>query len=92
MAAYCNLDRTEELRWDAAHLADTRQQWIDDRAKELNAMFPKKPLQMSSLFLPHEAQVCLLGDKAEEAYNDYITVCCYARAELEWQAIAPCPF
>lgn len=92
MAAYAIQDRIEQSRWDSSHAADIRQQWIDDRAKELIAMFPKEPGRMSSLFLPHEAWFCLLGDKAEEAYNDYITACCYARAEVEWQSVAPCPF
>ena len=90
MAEYAIQDRIEQRRWDSAHAADIRQQWIDDRAKELIAMFPKEP--MFSWFLPHEAMLALLGDKAEEAYNDYITACCYARAEVEWQSVSPCPF
>ncbi|WP_276517372.1 host nuclease inhibitor GamL [Enterobacter hormaechei] len=54
--------------------------------------FPAKPLEMSSLFLPQEAQFALIGERAEEAYNEYISACAYARAEEEWQRQAPCPF
>ncbi|EEZ3636002.1 host nuclease inhibitor GamL, partial [Escherichia coli] len=32
-------------------------------------------------------------DKAEEAYNDYISAIAYARAEEEWERkFSPCPF
>ena len=92
MNAFRAYDRIEESRWVDQAITEEKEQWIDDRAKELIAMFPKEALQMSSLFLPKEAQLAMVGDKAEEAYNDYITRLCYDRAELEWERKAPCPF
>lgn len=92
MSAFLTYDRIEDRRWVEQQLTEEKQKWIDDRAKELIAMFPAKPLQMSSLFLPKEAQLALIGDKAEEAYNDYISACAYARAEEEWGRLASCPF
>lgn len=92
MSAFLTYDRIEDRRWVEQQLTEDKEKWIDDRAKELIAMFPSKPLQMSSLFLPKEAQLALVGDKAEEAYNDYISACAYARAEEEWGRLTSCPF
>ncbi|QLT23515.1 host nuclease inhibitor GamL [Enterobacter hormaechei] len=93
MNAYLTYDRIEDRRWVDQLLTDEKEKWIDDRAKELIAMFPKYALQMSSLFLPKEAQMALVGEKAEEAYNDYVTRICYDRAEEEWDRLHPtCPF
>lgn len=92
MNAFRAYDRIEESRWVEQAITEEKEQWIDNRAKELIAMFPKYALQMSSLFLPKEAQLALVGEKAEEAYNDYITRLCYDRAEEEWERQATCPF
>ena len=62
MNAYLTYDRIEERRWVEQQLTDEKEKWIDDRAKELIAMFPKYALQMSSLFLPKEAQMALVGE------------------------------
>lgn len=83
MNAYLTCDRIEERRWVNQQIQDEKDKWIDDRAQELISMFPDKPLLMSSLFLPKEAQLALTGEKAEEAYNDYISAIAYARAEEE---------
>ncbi|EFJ9549220.1 host nuclease inhibitor GamL [Escherichia coli] len=93
MNAYLTCDRIEERRWVNQQIQDEKDKWIDDRAQEFISMFPDKPLLMSSLFLPKEAQLALTGDKAEEAYNDYISAIAYARAEEEWERkFSPCPF
>ena len=92
MNAFRAYDRIEDSRWVDKAITEEKEQWIDGRAKELIAMFPKYALQMSSLFLPKEAQLALVGEKAEEAYNDYITRLCYDRAEEEWERQAHCPF
>ena len=92
MNAFRAYDRIEASRWVEQEINEEKEKWIDERAKELIAMFPKYALQMSSLFLPKEAQLALVGEKAEEAYNDYITRLCYDRAEEEWDRHAPCPF
>ena len=93
MNAYLTYDRIEERRWVKQQLQDEKEKWIDDRAQELIDMFPARPLLMSSIFLPEEAQLALIGDKAEEAYNDYISAIAYARADEEWERkFSPCPF
>lgn len=93
MNAYLTYDRIEDRRWVEQQLDDEKEKWIDDRAKELIAMFPKDPLSMRSLFLPAAATLALTGDKALEHYNDYITRLCYDRAEEEWDRLHPtCPF
>ncbi len=92
MNAYRAYDRIEDGRWALQQNADEKDKWIDDRAKELIEMFPKKPGMNRSLFLPQEACYALMGDKAQEAYNDFISACAYARAEEEWERQAPCPF
>ncbi|WP_180249493.1 host nuclease inhibitor GamL, partial [Enterobacter hormaechei] len=51
MNAFLTYDRTEDRRWVEQQLIDEKEKWIDNRAKELIAMFPKYALQMSSLFL-----------------------------------------
>ncbi|EJU0665780.1 host nuclease inhibitor GamL, partial [Escherichia coli] len=57
MNAYLTCDRIEERRWANQQIQDEKDKWIDDRAQELISMFPDKPLLMSSLFLPKEAQL-----------------------------------
>jgi hypothetical protein len=92
MNAYRISDDLEERRWVEQKMVEEKEKWIDDRAKELIAMFPRSPLQMSSLFLSRDAQFALTSEKAQEAYNDYISACAYARAEDEWERKLPCPF
>lgn len=92
MNAFLTYDRIEDRRWVEQQLTDEKEKWIDDRAQELIALFPDNPLLNCSIFLPKEARYALLSDKAQEAYNDFISACAYARAEEEWQAQAPCPF
>ena len=92
MNAYRAYDSIEDRRWASQQLVDEKDKWIDDRAKELIEMFPKTPSMNRSLFLPEEACYALMGDKAQEAYHDFISTCAYARAEEEWERRAPCPF
>lgn len=92
MNAYYVHDRIEAQKEFAHQAAIQREQWIDRRAQEIIDMFPKEPILNRSLFLPQEACYALMGDKAQEAYNDFISACAYARAEKEWQQQEPCPF
>jgi hypothetical protein len=92
MAAYHVLDRIEAQREHTHQRHIQRDQWIDKRAQELIDLFPKEAARMACFTLPHEALFTLMGDKAEEAYNDFISACAYARAEKEWQQQEPCPF
>ncbi|MNE15241.1 hypothetical protein D3C80_1081470 [compost metagenome] len=92
MNAYRAYDRIDDGRWVQQQIADEKDKWIDDRAKELIEMFPKEPGMNRSLFLPDEACYALQSEEAQEAYNIFISTCAYARAEKEWERVAPCPF
>ncbi len=92
MAAYHVLDRIEAQREHTHQRHIQRDKWIDNRAQELIDLFPKEAARIAYFTLPHEALFTLMGDKAEEAYNDFISACAYARAEKEWQQQEPCPF
>lgn len=92
MNAYRAYDRIEEQCWATQQIVDEKDKWIDDRAKELIELFPKEPLLNCFPFLPKDACLSLLGDKAQEAYNDFISACAYARAEEEWERQSTCPF
>jgi hypothetical protein len=41
MNAYLTYDRIEDRRWVEQQLTDEKEKWIDDRAKEMIAMFPE---------------------------------------------------
>lgn len=94
MNAYYAQDRIEAQREFVHQSGIERDKWIDDRAKEVIAAFPKDP---SSLVLfsipvwsiPHEG---LRHDSATEAYNDFVSAVAYAQAEYEWSHRTGCPF
>lgn len=94
MAAYRAYDHIEDRRWVEQQLTDEKEDWIDKRAKEVIALFPKEP---SSLVLftiptgskPHEG---LRHDSATEAYNDFVSAVAYAQAEHDWEHRTGCPF
>lgn len=92
MAAYRAYDHIEDRRWVEQQLTEDKEKWIDNRAQEIINMFPNSPRLNHSLFLSDEACFALMGDKAQEAYNDFICTCAYARAEEEWRQQATCPF
>ncbi len=92
MNAYLTYDRIEDRRWVEQQLTDEKEKWIDDRAKELIAMFPAKPLEMSSLFLPQERTLpgtrrwffcwhCGCNSLTNPAHNRY----CHAIPEMGWR-------
>lgn len=94
MNAHRAYDRIEDGRWVQQQLADEKDKWIDDRAREIVAAMPK---DVSRLFLfsvpvdstPYEGLRC---DKAGEVYNDLISAIAYAQAEYEWDHRTGCPF
>lgn len=94
MNAFLTYDRIEDRRWVEQQLTNEKEKWIDDRAKAIIATMPKEP---SSLFLfstpfgltPHDG---LRSDKADEAYNDFISAVAYAQAEHDWDHRTGCPF
>lgn len=94
MNTYRAYDRIEDGRWVQQQMADEKDKWIDDRAKEVVATMPK---DLSGLFLfsiPANSRpnMGLSSDKAGEAYTDLIKAIAYAQAEYEWDHRTGCPF
>ncbi|WP_436875847.1 host nuclease inhibitor GamL [Siccibacter turicensis] len=92
MSAYLVHERIEAQRWSNHQATVDRDAWIDARAQEIISLFPEEPTRMGCFTLPRDALLSLMGEKAEEAYNDFISACAYARAEKDWQQQEPCPF
>lgn len=94
MNAYYAQDRIEAQREFAHQSGIEREKWIDDRAKEIIAIFPEDPNLLVAFSKPrreldpgafrHEASI--------EAYNDYVSAVAYAQAEYEWSHRTGCPF
>ena len=92
MNAYRAYDAIDDRKWVEQQLNEEREAWVERRAQELISALPKTPALLS-LFLKPDAAASLYGNKAAEAFNDFITACAYEKAEAEWRAkVAPCPF
>lgn len=94
MNAFLTYDRIEDRRWVKQQLTDEKDKWIDDRAKAIIATMPKDPIHLFYLSLqtgPHPYEG-LRSDKADEAYNDFISAVAYAQAEHDWDHRTGCPF
>lgn len=92
MNAYRAYDAIEERKWVEQQIEEEREAWVNRRAQELIAALPKSPALLS-LFLDSGSAAALYGDKAGEAFNDFITIAAYERAEVEWQLkVSSCPF
>lgn len=94
MNAYRAYDRIEDGRWVQQQIADEKDKWIDDRAKEIIATMPKDLPGLFLFSLPFELRPYdgLRSDKATEAYNDLISTVAYAQAEHDWEHRTGCPF
>lgn len=94
MSAYRAYDRIEDGRWVQQQMADEKDKWIDDRAREIIATMPKNLTGLFLSSLPFELRPYegLRSDKAGEVYNDLISAIAYAQAEYEWDHRTGCPF
>jgi len=94
MNAFLIYDRIEDSRWVEQQLTDEKEKWIDDRAKEIVALFPKTPAQLVTFSIPPENKpyAGLSHDNATEAYNDFVSAVAYAQADYEWEHRTGCPF
>ncbi|HBU0322415.1 TPA: host nuclease inhibitor GamL, partial [Klebsiella pneumoniae] len=75
MNAYRAYDVIEERKWAEQLLTEEKEEWIDDRAKEVFDSLPEDPYaalrqSASSRAFPYEG---LRSDKAVEVYNDLRT-------------------
>lgn len=92
MNAYRAYDVIEERKWVEQQFKEEHEAWVERRAQELIAALPKSPALLS-LFLDSESASALYGEKASEAFNDFITIGAYEKAEAEWQLkVSSCPF
>ena len=98
MNAYSMYDAIEERKWVQQKIKEESESWIERRAQELISALPKTPVLLSLMLKadnPTEAaaSASLNGDKAKDAFNDFIAVCAYEKAEAEWELkVADCPF
>ena len=94
MSAYLTFDRIEDRRWVEQQLREKRDKWIDDRAKEIIALFPTNPAALVALSIPADKKpyAGLSSDSAIEAYNDFVSAVAYAQASHEWDHRTGCPF
>ena len=71
MFPYLNCDRIEDRRWVEQQLSEERDKWIDDRAKEIIALFPADPTALVALSIPADKKpyAGLSSDSAMDAYN-----------------------
>lgn len=94
MAAYRAYDHIEDRRWVDQQLADEKEKWVDDRAKEIIALLPTSPTGLLLFSVPIDSSPYegLRHDKATEAYNDFVSAVAYARAEHDWEYRTGCPF
>lgn len=94
MNAYRAYDRIEDGRWVRQQIADEKDKWIDDRAKEIISIMPKELSRAFLFSIPASLRpsMGLSSDKAGEVYNDLITAIAYAQAEYEWDHRTGCPF
>lgn len=94
MNAYLTQDRIEARRAFDHQAEIEREKWVDDRAKEIIAIFPKTPAEMVFLSIPVETKpyAGLSHDNATEAYNEFVTAVAYAQADYEWEHRTGCPF
>ncbi|WP_227136692.1 host nuclease inhibitor GamL [Kosakonia radicincitans] len=92
MNAYIACDRIEERRWVDQQLADEKDKWIDDRAKEIIATAPAHPSAFVSNSVPSVFRRALYQEKSSEAYNDFISALAYTQAEYEWEHRSGYPF
>lgn len=91
MNAYHTYDAIDDQRWVDLQLKEEREAWIENRAQEIITALPDSPALLS-LFLPADIALAFYGDKAQEAFNDFISACAYFRAEEEWQRQSHCQF
>lgn len=94
MAAYRAYDHIEDRRWVDQQLADEKEKWVDDRAKEIIALLPAGPTGLFLFSVPIDSSPYegLRHDKATEAYNDFVSAVAYAQAEHDWEYRTGCPF
>lgn len=94
MNAFLTQDRIEARRSFDHQAEIEREKWVDDRASEIIALFPKTPAQLVTFSIPpaNKPYAGLSHDNASETYNDFVTAVAYAQADYEWEHRTGCPF
>ncbi|EFV40489.1 hypothetical protein CJD50_22300 [Hafnia paralvei] len=84
MNAYQLQDYIEDQRIKQSDAELERQNWIDNRAEEILSEYPDGPESFAGFNLPESVRMGLYTSKAKDAYNEFITVMAWERAETEW--------
>lgn len=84
MGAYAQHDIAEERRWEQHDAQVDKDEWIRDRADELQAKWPEELTRLCNPFL-HTSLPGLRSDAAQDAYAEMVDKICLAQAEIDWQ-------
>lgn len=85
MNAYYVQDRIDAQQESAYQARIQREQWIDNRAKEIIESAPTEPLEFTAGSVSKVLRLAIQSEKSREAYNDFITAIAYDQAEREWE-------
>lgn len=85
MNAYYVQDRIDAQQESAYQARIQREQWIDNRAKEISESAPTEPLEFTAGSVSKVLRLAIQSEKSREAYNDFITAIAYDQAEREWE-------
>lgn len=84
MGAYAQHDMAEEHRWKQHDAQVEKDEWIRDRADELQAKWPEELTRLYNPFL-HGSLPGLRSEAAQDAYAEMVDKICLAQAEEDWQ-------
>lgn len=84
MSAYTMHDRVEDQRWQQHDAQVQKDEWIRERADELQAKWPEELTRLYNPFL-HGGLPGLRMDEAQDAYAEMVDKICLAQATYDWE-------
>lgn len=84
MSAYAQHEIAEEQRWQQHDAQVSKDEWIRDRADELQAKWPEELTRLYNPF-QHTSLPGLRSEAAQDAYAEMVDKICLAQAEEDWQ-------
>jgi len=84
MSAYAQHEMAEAHRWQQHDAQVEKDEWIRDRADELQAKWPEELTRLYNPFL-HGSLPGLRSEAAQDAYAEMVDKICLAQAEEDWQ-------
>jgi len=84
MGAYAQHEIAEAQRWQQHDAQVSKDEWIRDRADELQAKWPEELTRLYNPF-QHTSLPGLRSEAAQDAYAEMVDKICLAQAEEDWQ-------